>query len=194
MEVLELLKRAIKACAEVIKWGGGIQEPTRKNLVKDLQGICLNCEAAYDAVLKRLVPVKNAFSDKSKLALELRKFASDSKTRDKFKPDRLCGQVDQLLTRLNSNLNPLKYSVDYRRIEGVRESLNRFGSFDAAIFQSYDELTSQLDQIATQINDPALDCEERARYAQHVIQDFEAELRSALTAVREAKTQAVEII
>jgi hypothetical protein len=194
MEVLNLLKRAVKACADVIKWGAGIQEPARKGLVKDLQDICLNCEAAYDAVLTRLVPVKDALSNKNKLSTELRAFAADSETRDKFKPEHLCGQVDQLLARLSSNLDPLKYSVDYRRIEGLRESLNQFGSFDAAIYQSYDELTSQLDQIATQINDPAFDGEERVQYARHVINDFETELRSAKTSVREAKDQTVGMI
>ena len=99
-----------------------------------------------------------------------------------------------MLSRLSSNLDPLKYSVDYRKIEGLRESLKQFGSFDAAIYQSYDELTSQIDQIATQINDPAFDSEERVQYARHVISDFEIELRSAKTSVREAKDQTVGII
>ncbi|WP_455387740.1 hypothetical protein [Petrachloros mirabilis] len=194
MEVLDLLKRAVKACADVIRWGAEIQGPARKALVKDLQDICLNCEAAYDAVLTRLIPVKDAFSNKDKLSTELRAFRADSQTRDKFKPEHLCGQVDQLLARLGSNLDPLKYSVDYRRIEDLRKSLKQFGSFDAAIYQSYDDLTSQLDQIATQINDPTFDSKERAQYATHVINDFETELRSAKKSVREAKDQTVGII
>ena len=193
MEILNGLRRAIQTCADVIKWGAGIQEDTRKKLVEDLQAICLNCDAAYEAVLKRLVPVKNAFSDKSKLAGELRSFAADTETRNKFKPEHLCGQVDQLLVRLASNLDPLKYSVDFRRVNDVRDGLFRSRNVDAAIREAYDELTSQLDAIATQINDPSVDGEERARYAQRVIQDFEGELRSALADLREAKAKTLGI-
>lgn len=91
MEVLELIQRALKVVAEVVKWGAGIQEQTRKELVQELQSICLNCEAAYDAVLKRLVPVKDAFSDRNRLADELRAFVADTQTRDRFKPEHLCG-------------------------------------------------------------------------------------------------------
>src|SRR5262245_35129574 len=130
MQVFEALKQAVKACADVIKWGAGIQEPARKGLVTDLQAICSNCEAAYDAVLARLVPIKNAFADPNTLAAELRAFAADTATRAKFKPDHLCGQVDQLLVRLSSNLDPLKYSIDFRRIEEVRQYLKQFGNFD----------------------------------------------------------------
>ena len=108
MQVFEALKQAVKACADVVKWGAGIQEPTRKGLAADLQAICTNCDAAYDAVLTRLVPIKNAFADPTALAAELRAFAADAATRANFKPDHLCGQVDQLLIRLSSNLDPLK--------------------------------------------------------------------------------------
>jgi hypothetical protein len=123
---------------------------------------------------------KNAFFDKSKLASELRSFGADAEPRSKFKLERLCGQVDELLIRLASDLDPLKYSVEYRRIDDLRDGLFRSRSVDTAIREAYDELTSQLDNIATQINDPASDGEGRARCARRVIQDFEAELRSAL--------------
>jgi len=194
MQVLEALKQAVKACADVVKWGAGIQEPTRKGLAADLQAICMNCDAAYDAVLTRLVPIKNAFADPIALAAELRAFAADGTTRASFKPDHLCGQVDQLLIRLGSNLDPLKYSIDCRRINDVRQYLQRFGNFDGAIFQSYDELVAELDQIATQIQAPASDKQERSRYAQHVIQNFESDLRATQSAVREAKTLTMGLI
>lgn len=194
MEHINLLIRAVKACTDVIRWGERIQEPARKGLVKDLQDICLNWEAAYDAVLTRLVPVKAALSNKDKLLTELRAFSADSQTRDKYKPEYLCREVDELLARLSSNLDSLKDSVHFRRIEGLRESLKQFGNFDAAIYKSFEELRSQLDQIATQIEDQAFDSEERMQYARHLIYDFEIELRSAKTSVREAKDQAVGII
>jgi len=194
MEVLNALKQAVKACADVVKWGAGLQEGARKALVTDLQAICGNCDAAYDVVLARLVPVKNAFADPTSLAAELRSFAADAVTRQQFKPEHLCHQVDDLLARLGSNLDPLKYSVDVRRINSLRRSLNQFGDVDGAIFQSYDDVTRDLDQIATELQDPASDRQERARYAQHVIQGFEADLRSAQAAMREAKRQTVGLI
>jgi branched-chain amino acid transport system permease protein len=48
------------------------------------------------------------------------------------------------------------------RIQELRQSLNQFGNVDGAIFASYDEFTAELDQIATQISDPAFDPKERA--------------------------------
>jgi hypothetical protein len=57
MDVLELLNRALNACARVVRIGAGIQEPVRRQLVEDLQRICLNCETALGTVLSRLVPI-----------------------------------------------------------------------------------------------------------------------------------------
>lgn len=194
MEVLSVLKQAVTACADVVKWGAGIQESTRKGLVVDLQTICTNCEAAYDAVLLRLVPVKNAFNSPDDFSNELRAFSADATTRSKFKPSHLCGQVDDLLMRISSNLDPLKYSVDFRRIGALRQSLQRFGNFDGAIYQSYDDLASELDRIATQIQDPGSDNTERTIYARHVIERFEDELRETQAAVRQAKADTIGII
>jgi hypothetical protein len=194
MEVLNALKQAVKACADVIKWGAGLQETARKGLVADLQVICTNCDAAYDAVLARLVPVKNAYSDPVALGRELRAFAGDADTRRQFKPHHLCGQIDQLLVRLRSNLDPLKYAIDCRRIEDLRGYLNRFGDFDGSIFQSYDGLTAELDRIATDLQNPGPHQQERARYAQHVIEDFENDLRTTQAAVRQAKAETLSLI
>ncbi len=194
MQVLEVLKQAIKACAEVVNWGAGIQEPERKNLAADLNAICGACEAAYDAVLTRLVPVKNAFGDPTALATELRAFAADASTRAKFKPEHLCGHVDKLLVRLSSNLDQLKYSIDFRRIQDIRQLLQRFGDYDGAIFQSYDDLVAELDQIATQIQVSPADKVERADYARHIIQRFEKDLRATQTEIRAAKNQVIALI
>ena len=194
MDVLNTLKQALKTSAGVIKWGAGLQESTRKNLIAELQEICTNCEAAYDAVLKRLVPIKDAYSDPTNLSRELRTFAADSATRGQFKPEHLCGQVDQLLVQLSSNLAPLKYSIDFRRIQDLRQSFQQSGNVDAAIFDSYDQFASELDHIATQINDQAFDPKERTRYVQHVIEDFEDEVRSLKADMRAAKARVVEVI
>jgi len=53
--------------------------------VTELQTICTNCESAYDAMLTRLVPVKNAYSDPIKLATELRALQMDQTVRRQFK-------------------------------------------------------------------------------------------------------------
>lgn len=187
MDVLELLKRALKTCASVIKLGAGIQEKVRKELTNDLQQICLKCEEAYGTVLKRLSPVKDAFQDPTNLAKELRDFAADTATRNAFKPEHLCGEIDHLIVRLASNLDPLKYSIDYGRIQEIRANLSSVGNFDGAIYRSYDEFARQLDELATQLRDPTFDAEERRRYAQHVIRDFEDDLRSAIDGVRGTK-------
>ena len=135
--------------------------------------------------------MKNAFRDPQKLSTELRELAADATTRSQFKPEHLCHQVDRLLVSLSSNLDPLKYSIDCRRINDLRQELNRFGDVDGAIFQSYDNLTVELDRIATQIVDPAFDAQERSQYAQHVIEGFESDLRAAQATMRDAKTQTI---
>jgi hypothetical protein len=194
MQVFEALKQAIRICASILKLGAGIQEPVRKKLAEDLQGICSRCEAAYDAVLSRLVPVKNAYSDPATLAKELRDFAADASTRAAFKPVHLCGQVDDLLLRLNSNLDAMKYSIDCQRIRDVQSYLMQFGDYDGALFRSYDNLTAGLDQIATQLQSPASDKRERSAYAQHIIRVFEDDLRATQASVHEAKNQMLAII
>jgi hypothetical protein len=186
MEVLELLKRALKACANAIKYGATIQETTRRELTSDLQQICSRCEDAYGAVLKRLKPIKDAFGNPGELAKELREFAADTETRNSFKPEHLCGEIDHLIVRLQSNLDPLKYSVDYSRIQEIQRNLQTVGDYDSAINRSYDEFARQLDSLATQLSATA-EPEERHRYVQHVISDFESELRSAIDDVRNTK-------
>lgn len=194
MQVLDALRQSIKAAADVIKWGAGIQEAARKDLVTKLQAICSNIDAAYDAVLARLVPVKNAYNDPPALAKELRSLAADPATRSQFKPEHLCGEVDLLLTQLSSNLDPLKYSVDLRRIQGLRDYLLQFGNFDGAIFESYDDFTRQLDELATQIQNGRSDPQERALYVRHVIEGFTEELRSTQAEMRAAKAKVVGLI
>jgi Fe-S-cluster formation regulator IscX/YfhJ len=194
MEILKILTNTIKTCAGVIKWGVGLQSSTRKQLVSDLQSICVNCDAAYDAILGRLTPVKNTFGDRERLAVELRAFAADSATRSQFKPEYLCSQIDHLLAQLSSNLDPLKYSVDHRRVTELRQSLMQLGNFDGALLRSYDELARQLDRIATEIQAQSADSQERCKYAQHVIQEFEDDLTSSLAEIREAKAKLVDLI
>jgi hypothetical protein len=194
MEVLNTMQQALKTAARVIKWGAGLQESTRKTLVTELQTICGNCESAYDAMLTRLVPVKNAYSDPLKLAAELRALQVDQTVRRQFKPEFLCGQVDQLLAQLHSSLNGLKYSIDMFRIQEVQDCLRTFGNVDGAIFNSYDSFVGALDRIATQIQTHEVDATEAAGYVRHVVDDFEDDMRSLKSQVRETKRVIVGII
>lgn len=187
MEMLELLKRALKTCASVIKLGAGMQEKAREELTKDLQQICLKCEKAYETVLKSLSPIKDTFQDPKRLAKALREFRADAKTRDAFKPEHLCREIDSLVMRLENNLDPLKYSVDFRRITDLRHHLQSIGNVDVAIYQSYDDFTRQLDELASQLKDKSFDACERRQYVQHVIRGFETDLRAAIDGVRDVK-------
>lgn len=194
MVVLDTMQQALKTAAKVIKWGAGLQESTRKALVQELQTICNNCESAYDAMLVRLVPIKNAYSDPDKLAIELRALKADVEVRRKFKPEFLCGQVDHLLTQLGSNLNGIKYSIDMFRVQDVKMCLDRFGSVDGIIFQTYDVFVDGLDAIATQIQTKQTDAAEAAKYVEHVISDFEDDMKQLKIDVRETKNRIVGII
>jgi hypothetical protein len=187
METLALLKRALKAAAEVLGFGAGIQKAARQQLISDLHSICGKCEDAYGAVLLKLRPVKDSFNDANTLSIELRNFATDVETRDRFKPERLCGEVDSLLDSLANNMDSLKYSIEWNRITSIRATLNGMGSYDAAIYASYDEFARGLDNIAGQLTDPSQNIVERMEYAKRVVSEFEVDLRSAIDDMRISK-------
>ena len=83
----------------------------------------------------------------------------------------------------------MKYSVDFRRIEDLRQSLHQFGNVDAEIFESYDKFTHELGQLATQIQDPREDPQERDLCVRHLIEEFMDELRSAQADMGEAEAK-----
>src|SRR5580704_15051571 len=103
MDVLDVLTSVVRTCTRVIKVGADIQESARKRLVDDLQETCSAAEDSFGEVLKRLLPIKKASGDPKALALELHAFRADQATRAVFKPDHLCGRVDQLLLDLKNN-------------------------------------------------------------------------------------------
>ena len=187
METLQVLKRALSAAAEVLSFGADIQKDARERLIADLHSICGKCEDAYGTVLLRLRPVKQAFGDPQLLANELLDLSTDQSTRDSFKPEHLCGEVDNLLDALANNLDTLKYAVDWNRITAIKEGIRNIGNFDAAIFASYDEFARDLGAISTQLTDPSENTMERVTYAKRVITEFEKELRDAIDGVRRCK-------
>jgi chromosome segregation ATPase len=192
MELITYLEKVVTTCSRIIKFGASMQSVARNKLIDNLQKICSNVESAYSDVLSRLRSVKENFNEPKKLAKELRDFAADKETRDSFKPDKLCGGVYNLISDFESNLNPLKYSVDVRKLGALKNEFNMIGNVDAALYDAYDEFARDLDKIATEISsliekNSSKRLKERTEYAQHLILDFEDELFDAIKKMREAK-------
>ena len=188
MWVVDALKDTLAAAGRVIESAAKVQGPARTELKNELQSICSKCDMAYSTVLARLAPVKNSCSDAAKLAVELRTLAADQQTRAAFTPQHLCGEVDGLLMKLQSHLDPLKYSIDVRRIGVLRQSLETMGHFDDAISDSYDGFARDLDRIATELQAPAPPAD-RAAYAREVIEEFETSLVEAVKQARGTKAK-----
>src|SRR5262245_19904105 len=100
MNPVEFLGKALRTASQAIGFLGTKQANERKQLISDLQAICSKCETAYGIVIEKLLPVKNAFHNRTKLASALRTFAADASIRSAFKPEHLCGEVDQLLQKM----------------------------------------------------------------------------------------------
>ncbi len=95
---------------------------------------------------------------------------------------------------LDSNLKPLKYSLDLFRIGEIRKGLGKVGEFDAKFYASYDKLTSDLDQLAFEI-ESGLTTNKRdearatARQAYQRILIFEDELNTSIADMRDVKNR-----
>ncbi len=195
MEVLQYLRSFVSESSSVIKFGAGLQNPTRKELVDQLQGICSRCESAYSSVLAKLRPVKDSYNDRDQLARALRDFANDPQTRDSFKPAQLCGEADHLLDRLTNNLDLLKYAIDVRKIKALKEGMAQFQNYDGAIYNAFDDFALSLDHLANDLSDKQLQgaaAVERMSYVRHVVEDFEDEISQTVRAVQDAKNRLLQ--
>ena len=189
MLVLSVLSDFVDQCSRVLKTAGGLQNQTRTELIKDLQGICDRCETAYGRLIVNLVPVKNAFYDRQHLVDSIRSFIQNSEVRDSFKPANLCGEAVMLLDRLANNLDPLKYSVDFRKIAELKESLKQFGNYDLAFYRTFDDFANDLGSLATTLANPGTqgdELNERMAYTRTVIEDFEREVSELVRSVQSA--------
>lgn len=192
IEGVSLNARIIATAKRLIKALFTTQNKTRRDLVTSLQSVSGKCEDAYSTLLERLGPVKTARRNPLRFAAELHALAADKTTRSAFKPDKLCGEIDHLLINLTNNLNGLKYSVNWSSVGGLRDTLKAMGNYDAALKQQYERFMSELDSVATQIENAKP--EERsplAAYALSQIAALEAELRSSLHEIRQAKADIV---
>ena len=190
---LDLNRAIVKVCLRILEHLPGIQARKRSELVVDLQTICGRCQDSYAAVLKRLVPIKNAFGDERRLIKELRSFAADTETRAAFKPEHLCGEIDSLLTKLKSYLDGLKFSVDFTELGTLRRVLKQMGSFDAELYHQYDQFTTELDSVANKLRRTrGKTARKWMSYVEDLVCDFESELRRELRGMRAAKKKIVE--
>ena len=189
MNPVRFLGDALQTAGKAIGFLWRQQGAERSQLIADMQAICSRCDDAYTAVLAALRPVKDSFQDRDALARSLLAFSADGGTRSAFKPEHLCGEVDQILQRLTSNVDWLKYSVDIRGIARLRGVISSMGSYDGQLWDYYDDHTRAMDDLATELKSEASeeDLQERQAYAQHVVTQFEADLREALKKIREAK-------
>lgn len=189
MQVLQILRNIVTECVKVITFGAKIQGDARAKLISGLQEICNNSEDSYAKVRLRLKPVKNAASDPKQLATALRDFAADLDTRLAFKPEHICGKIDVLLQAFESNLDPLKFSVDRTRIASIKQELQLIGNYDESIRQQYDQFTMAMDQLSYELekNVAPAEIQETVSYIIQNITDFEKELSLTIECVRDAK-------
>ena len=141
---LAFLRRALSLCKSIISRGCNIQEPVRKQLARDLQSVCSNCISAHSEFVTQISTVTCVLDDPFQLADKAEAFATNRKLRTAFKPDRLCGVVVNLLVRIRSNLDPLKYSVDLGRISDLEKQLTEFNSLDNSLYQQFDSFNAKL--------------------------------------------------
>lgn len=150
-QTLPFLRRIVQECSKIIKAGSAIQEPQRQKLAKELQNICTDCQKSYETFVAQLAPIKKAYEDGPALVKQLQKFSSRPEYRSNFKPDKLCGNVAQLLTRLSSKLDPLIYSVALGRIKSLQQELENFQNYDQEFYRVFDEFATVLGRDAADL-------------------------------------------
>lgn len=196
MNPVRFLGEALRTASRTVSFLWNTQGAQRSQLITDLQAVSSRCEDAYATVLKQLLQVKNSYGNRELLANALRTFAADDETRSAFKPDHLCKEVDQLLQRLSSNADWLKYSVDLREIERLRGAIESMGNYDGQLWDYYDDHTRAMDEIATQLQSELTgqEAEERLAYARHVVDEFGSDLSDTLDSIRNAKNKVRDMI
>jgi len=190
MNPVRILGEALRTAWRAIRTMAGAQNRTRSEIVGQLQAVCDRCDTAYATVLERLLPVKQSLGKLGDLASELRAFAADGQTRSAFKPQHLCGEVDQLLQRLASKLDMTVYSIDVQQIGGLRECLRMMGNYDGALWDYYDQHTREMDKLALAIEQgPADKAKEAIRLATHLIDGLQEDVSQTLDRIRSLKDE-----
>lgn len=192
MGALVQLRQAFEVAGRAIGFASKTQGGARLELINSLEQVASKCDDAYTNVRAALRPVRDSYRDPAQLATALRAFAADADVRTSIKPHQLCAEVTGLLDKLADNLDPLKYSIDVRKIRAVRSSLGELHQLDHDIKNEYEEFTRDLDAVADQLDHAVGDeAQERIAYVRQVIADFDRELSDLVTSVREAKDRAL---
>lgn len=192
---LSFLRTIFKTSRAVILAGRGLQEPTRTALARDLQRVCARCRGAYERFLKQLAPLKASYSQPAALVKEVQKLASQPEYRQTFKPDKLCGDIDNLLTRLHSNLDPLKYSIGVTRIGKLRVQLKAFQNYDLAFYQTFDSFAVEVSRLAVRLDAAMTEGEDPSRIRalrdqiRRKVEKLEADVSATLREVLATHTQ-----
>jgi hypothetical protein len=188
------LRKVFTVCAAIVRRGASTQEPQRRELAVELQTICSDCADTYHKFLSDISPIKDAYANPPRLAEEVRNFAEKPEYRDSFKPDHLCGNVELLLTRLGSNLDPLKYSIAINAIGVLKSSLINFRQLDGAFYQIFDESARSLSRLATDLQVDLASSAPESKVKQTVaqirkgIESMEDEVAATLRKVHETST------
>ncbi|HET9443318.1 MAG TPA: hypothetical protein VFO65_08335 [Acidimicrobiales bacterium] len=192
MSALGQLRQAFEVAGRAIKFAARTQSAARREMIEGLDQVASTCDDAYTNVRAALKPVRDSYRDPAQLATALRAFAADPDVRRSIKPVHLCGEVTMLLDKLASNLDPLKYAIDVRKIEAVRASLGQLNQLDLDIKDEYENFTRELDLVADDL-DRAVgsEADERIDYVRHVVADFDRELADLVGSVREARDRAL---
>ena len=106
----------------------------------------------------------------------IRKVSSNPAYRKTFKPDKLCGDVDELLSEIQSWLSLLRWSVAVTRISKLQNQLKNFQNYDYAFYMAFDDYANDLSNLAIRL-DQALASDKPTK---HIV----ASIRSRTTKVR----------
>lgn len=189
---IQLNTKVIKTAVRVIRDLITTQSTARTRLLSDLTNVCTKCDDAYGALITRLRPI-HAARTPARVAVEIQSFTSDATTRKKFKPERLCSEIDKLLVDLASNVKSLKYAVNVGSITTIQQTLRSMGNYDQALYHQYDEFRMELQSIGQAIQ--AADASQQpalVAHAKSTIADTERDLREAIRSIRKAKDEIVK--
>jgi hypothetical protein len=194
MEGIGLNKTVIKTSLRIIRDLITTQSRARTRLLEELTSVCVKCDDAYDSLLTRLKPVRAAMKNPDKLAVELRLIAGDAAARKKFKPEKLCTEIEELLMDLSNNVNALKFSVNILTLSRLRGAISSMGNYDQALYQQYDAFMMEMNSVAQGIENGSTD--ERAALAAHAassVDELQKSLQAALKEIRKAKVEALSL-
>jgi hypothetical protein len=191
MNPVKLVGESLRVASRATQFVAPHQEAQRGKLVADIREACRRSEAALNAVLERLRPLKNSDRNREAFAEALRGFSADMETKAAFKPAMLSEDVNQILHQLERDVDRLKYPADYWRIYRLENAVSSPEDNDRDLSDYYDDYARAMESLANPLQSSIPEHEplERQAYAQHVIASFEADLEDTLRDIEAAKEE-----